>query len=76
MSITVILLIISFVVILIGLLLSSSGASAGLSNISAQDLEIFKKTKDRGIVKMLQVIFVIILVIIAALIITFSIIKI
>ncbi|MGL4950349.1 MAG: preprotein translocase subunit SecG [Mycoplasma sp.] len=76
MSITVIILLVAFVCVLLGLLLSSSGASAGLSNISAQDLEIFKKTKDRGLVKLLQVCFVIALIVLATLIIVFSIVKI
>ncbi|MGL4948515.1 MAG: preprotein translocase subunit SecG [Mycoplasma sp.] len=61
---------------MLGLLLSSSGASAGLSNISAQDLEIFRKTKDRGMVKLLQVIFVIMLIVISILIVVFSVVQI
>ena len=52
---------------IIGLLLSKAGSSSGLTNITGQDLEIFKKTKDRGWTKWLQVImfiFTIILIII------------
>lgn len=76
MSVAVIILIIALICTVLGLLLSSSGASVGLSNISGQDLEIFKKTKDRGIVKILQVIFFIAIIIISILIIVFSIVAI
>lgn len=58
-------LVISLIVIILGLLLSSSGTSAGLSNISGQDLEIFKKTKDRGFIKLFQIIMFIIMIVIA-----------
>jgi len=44
----------SAVAIIIGLLLSSSGSTAGLTSMNGQDLELFKKTKDRGAVKILQ----------------------
>ncbi len=76
MTVAVIILVVALVCIVIGLLLSSSGASAGLSNTSGQDLEIFKKTKDRGIVKILQIIFFILIIIITVLIIVFSVLKI
>jgi preprotein translocase subunit SecG len=39
---------------LIGLLLSGSGSTTGLTALAGQDLELFKKTKDRGFVKILQ----------------------
>lgn len=76
MSITVIILVVALVCIILGLLLSSSGASAGLTNISGQDLEIFKKNKDRGFIKIIQVILFISLIVLSVLIIVFSIIKI
>lgn len=76
MSVTVIILVVSLVCIVLGLLLSSSGASAGLTNISGQDLEIFKKNKDRGFIKIIQVILFIALIVLSVLIIVFSIIKI
>ncbi len=54
MTTTVIILIVALLCIIIGLLLSSSGSTGGLNNISAQELEIFKRTKDRGLIKILQ----------------------
>ncbi len=65
MSTTIIVLIIALVIVILGLLLSGTGSNAGLGNISAQDLEIFKKTKDRGIVKILQFIMFIALIALA-----------
>ncbi len=62
MSTTIIVLIIAIIIVILGLLLSGTGSSAGLSNVSAQDLEIFKKTKDRGIIKILQFIMFIALI--------------
>jgi len=44
------------VAIIIGLLLSSSGSTGGLTSMNGQDLELFKKTKDRGAIKILQMI--------------------
>lgn len=41
--------------LIIGLLLSNHGSTGGLASLSGQDLEIFRKTKDRGIVKILQI---------------------
>lgn len=62
---TIVLLVLSVICLIIGLLLSGSGSTSGLSAIAGQDLEIFKKTKDRGIVKILQMImFVLVLVLI------------
>lgn len=62
MSTTIIILIVAIIIIILGLLLSGTGSNAGLSNISGQDLEIFKKTKDRGIIKILQFIMFIALI--------------
>ncbi|MBQ6970385.1 preprotein translocase subunit SecG [bacterium] len=44
------------IILVIGLLLSGSGTTSGLTTVVGQDLELFKKTKDRGIVKVLQII--------------------
>jgi preprotein translocase subunit SecG len=55
-TITIILLVISVICLIIGLLLSSSGSTTGLTAIAGQDLELFKKTKDRGFVKIMQMI--------------------
>jgi len=40
--------IIAALCIILGLLLSKSGSSSGITTMSGQDMEIFKKTKDRG----------------------------
>ena len=54
--------IISFV---IALLLSGHGNTGGITPMSGNDIELFKKTKDRGIVKIMQfILFVLILVLI------------
>ncbi|GHU30572.1 hypothetical protein FACS1894166_00470 [Bacilli bacterium] len=52
--ISIALLVISVVCLIIGLLLSGSGSTTGLTAIAGQDLELFKKTKDRGFVKIMQ----------------------
>ncbi len=65
MSTTIIILVIALIIVILGLLLSGTGSNAGLGNISAQDLEIFKKTKDRGIIKILQFIMFIALIALA-----------
>jgi preprotein translocase subunit SecG len=44
------------VCLVIGLLLSGSGSTTGLTALSGQDLELFRKTKDRGFIKILQMI--------------------
>ena len=44
------------IILVIVLLLSGSGTTSGLTTVVGQDLELFKKTKDRGIVKVLQII--------------------
>jgi len=62
MDITVlIMLILSIVSIIVGLALSSNGSHSGLTSMNGQDLELFKKTKDRGLVKLLQIIFYIVI---------------
>lgn len=58
-----VLAIISFI---IALLLSSHGNSGGINPIAGNDIELFKKTKDRGIVKILQfILFVLVFILIA-----------
>ncbi|MDR0739989.1 MAG: preprotein translocase subunit SecG [Mycoplasmataceae bacterium] len=52
--VSIVLLVISVICLLIGLLLSGSGSTTGLTALAGQDLELFKKTKDRGFVKILQ----------------------
>ena len=43
------------IALVIGLLLSSSGSTTNLLSTGGQDLELFKKTKDRGFIKILQI---------------------
>ena len=49
-------MIISSIFIILGLMLSSSGSTGGFTVNNGQDLELFKKTKDRGFIKLLQII--------------------
>lgn len=59
----IVLIVIGAVCTIVGLLLSSSGSTSGLSAMAGQDLELFKKTKDRGFIKILQmVMFVLVFV--------------
>ncbi|PYC99680.1 preprotein translocase subunit SecG [Microbacterium esteraromaticum] len=44
----------AFLLLVLGLLLSSSGSTGGFSVLSGYDIELFKKTKDYGIVKILK----------------------
>ena len=53
---TIILTIIGSIAIIIGLLLSPTGSTSGLSAMAGQDLELFKKTKDLGFFKILQMV--------------------
>lgn len=63
--VSIALLVISIICLIIGLMLSGSGSTTGLTAIAGQDLELFKKTKDRGFVKVLQMtMFVLMLVMI------------
>ena len=48
--------ILGIIALLIGLLLSSSGSTTNLLSTGGQDLELFKKTKDRGFIKILQIV--------------------
>lgn len=54
-AIIVVCLVMSALCILFGLLLSKSGTTSGIVTLSAQDMEIFKKTKDRGWIKIYQI---------------------
>ena len=47
-AIVIVCSILAIMCFIIGLLLSKSGSSGGLASLAGQDLEIFKKTKDRG----------------------------
>lgn len=61
----------AIIALLIGLLLSNSGSTGGLAALSGHDLEIFKKTKDYGLVKILRIIMFILII----LLIVFSILQ-
>ena len=51
----VVIFVLGMIALLIGLLLSSSGSTTNLLSTGGQDLELFKKTKDRGVIKILQI---------------------
>ena len=53
---TITLIVIGVIASIVGLLLSSSGSTSGLSSMAGQDLELFKKTKDRGFIKVMQMV--------------------
>ena len=52
----IVMFILGIIALLIGLLLSSSGSTTNLLSTGGQDLELFKKTKDRGFIKILQIV--------------------
>lgn len=63
--VSIALLVIAIFCLIFGLMLSGSGSTTGLTAMAGQDLELFKKTKDRGFVKVLQMsMFVLMLVMI------------
>ena len=68
---TIMLIVIGAISTVAGLLLSSSGSTTGLSAMAGQDLELFKKTKDRGFIKALQMLmFAIELIVVIVLIVS------
>ncbi|MEF9985255.1 MAG: preprotein translocase subunit SecG [Malacoplasma sp.] len=48
--------VLAIISLIVALLLSGHGSTGGLSSVSGNELEIFKKTKDRGLIKILQLI--------------------
>ena len=48
--------VLAIVALIIALLLSGHGNTGGISPTSGNEIELFKKTKDRGVVKALQLI--------------------
>ncbi|MDR2461974.1 MAG: preprotein translocase subunit SecG [Mycoplasmataceae bacterium] len=60
---TIIMAILSIICLVIGLLLSGSGTTSGLTVVVGQDLELFKKTKDRGLIKILQMIMFLLMIV-------------
>jgi preprotein translocase subunit SecG len=65
-------IVIAGICLLFGLLLSGSGSTTGLTAIAGQDLELFKKTKDRGFVKILQIMMFILMFIMIVLAVLFK----
>jgi preprotein translocase subunit SecG len=64
------------IVIVIGLLLSSNGSTGGLTSMNGQDLELFKKTKDKGLVKILQLmLYIILFIVLTVIVINFVIVR-
>lgn len=58
--------VLAIISLIIALLLSSHGNSGGINPIAGNDIELFKKTKDRGAVKVLQfILFVLMFILIA-----------
>ncbi|MCQ2747764.1 MAG: preprotein translocase subunit SecG [Mycoplasmoidaceae bacterium] len=66
-AISIVMFVFGGIALLIGLLLSGSGTGAGLNAQAGQDLELFKKTKDRGFVKILQITMFLVTLILLAL---------
>ncbi len=64
-ALQIIFYVLAIVAFIIALLLSGHGNTGGITPMSGNDIELFKKTKDRGVVKMLQfVLFVLVFVLI------------
>lgn len=59
--------ILAILILIIGMLLSYAGTpGGGLAALAGEDLELFRKTKDRGAIKILQIImFILVIVLIA-----------
>lgn len=70
---TIILLTIGVIATIAGLLLSPTGSTSGLSAMAGQDLELFKKTKDRGFFKILQMIMFVLIFVMAIICIVYKI---
>lgn len=58
--------VLAIIAFIIALLLSGSGNTGGISPTSGNEIELFKKTKDRGAVKVMQfILFIFVFVLIA-----------
>ena len=66
-GVEIFLFVLAIIILIIGMLLSYSGTpGSGLAALAGEDLELFRKTKDRGIIKILQIImFIVVIVLIA-----------
>jgi preprotein translocase subunit SecG len=56
-------------------LLSPSGSTSGLSAMAGQDLELFKKTKDRGFIKVMQMVMFSLVLVLMVVCIVYRVIK-
>lgn len=66
-GVEIFLFILAIIILIIGMLLSYSGTpGGGLAALAGEDLELFRKTKDRGIIKILQIIMFIVVVVLIA----------
>ncbi len=66
-GIDIFLFILAVIILIIGLLLAYAGTpGGGLAALAGEDLELFRKTKDRGIIKILQIIMFILVIILIA----------
>ncbi len=69
MALLIVILIVAIMCLVVGLSLSNAGPSGGLASLAGQDLELFKKTKDRGLTKGLQVVMFMITILLIILVI-------
>lgn len=64
-ALEIIFYVLAIISLIIALLLSNHGNSGGINPIAGNDIELFKKTKDRGIVKIMQfILFVLVFILI------------
>lgn len=71
----ILLIVIGSLATIIGLLLSPSGSTSGLSAMAGQDLELFKKTKDRGFIKVMQMVMFSLVLVLMVVCIVYRVIK-
>lgn len=65
-ALEIIFYVLAIISLIIALMLSSHGNSGGINPIAGNDIELFKKTKDRGAVKVLQfILFILVFILIA-----------
>lgn len=66
-GIEIFLFILAIIILIVGLLLSYAGTpGGGLAALAGEDLELFRKTKDRGVIKILQIIMFMLVIILIA----------
>ena len=66
-GIDIFLFILAIIILIIGLMLSYAGTpGGGLAALAGEDLELFRKTKDRGVIKLLQIIMFVLVIILLA----------